>query len=137
MKRASLTIGRVAKQANVNIETIRHYQRLGLITEPEKPLSGFRYYPLDTVEKVLFIKRAQQIGFTLKEIGELLILESAHCDDVRSLAESKKAKINQQIQDLLSIRSVLDDMISGCKANTDKVHCTMINALSPSKSDNN
>lgn len=126
-----LTIGRLAKQASVNIETIRYYQRLHLITEPPKPITGYRVYPKETIAQIQFIKRAQQIGFTLKEIGELLILESSHCDDVRHLAEDKKNQINEKITDLLAIKSVLDEMITDCKANNDKLHCTMIAALSP------
>ena len=69
-----LTIGRLAKAAEVNIETIRHYQRKGLIVEPEKPLGGFRHYPDTSVDRIRFVKRAQQLGFSLEEIKQLLCL---------------------------------------------------------------
>jgi MerR family transcriptional regulator, mercuric resistance operon regulatory protein len=126
-----ITIGKVASLASVKIETVRHYQRIGLIEEPPKPQTGYRYYSPDIVDRILFIKRSQQLGFTLKEIGELLALENAHCDDVKALAESKKAKIEKHIKDLVSIRSVLDEMINTCNANTNKVKCTMIQSLKP------
>lgn len=77
-----LTIGRLAKAAGVIVETIRYYQRIGLHEEPEKPLNGFRHYPQDTVERVRLIKRAQQLGFSLKEIGELLALDSGRWQGV-------------------------------------------------------
>ena len=69
-----LTIGRLAQSAGVNVETIRYYQRVGLLKEPEKPAYGYRHYPPDTVARIRFIKRAQQLGFTLEEISELLSL---------------------------------------------------------------
>jgi MerR family mercuric resistance operon transcriptional regulator len=68
----TLTIGKLAKQANVTIETIRYYQRKGLLIEPEKPATGYRQYPPEAIARIQFIKRAQQSGFTLKEIAELL-----------------------------------------------------------------
>lgn len=74
---SSLTIGKLAKQTGVTIETIRHYQRIGLLPEPDKPDSGYRCYSDDAVIQIRFIKRAQQAGFTLKEIATLLALDGA------------------------------------------------------------
>ncbi len=82
-----LTIGKLAKQTEVTIETIRHYQRIGLLTEPAKPDGGYRSYSANAISRIRFIKRAQQAGFTLKEIATLLSLDGAHCADIRQLAE--------------------------------------------------
>lgn len=100
MDTKSLTIGRVAHLAGFNVETIRYYQRRHLITEPEKPLDGFRYYPVKTVTRVQFIKRAQRLGFTLRQISELLALGDGQCEDVRTLATQKCADIDAQIDAL-------------------------------------
>ncbi len=83
----NLTIGRLAKLVDVNVETIRYYQRIGLIDEPVAPLNGFRKYPIKTAEYITFIKRAQRLGFSLKEIAELLKIGDGHYDDIRSRAE--------------------------------------------------
>ena len=98
------TIGILAKAAEVNIETIRYYQRVGLITEPVKPLQGYRTYPSETLNRIKFIKRAQQLGFSLAEIAELLELGEGSCNDVRQRAEEKKAHIEQQIHLLNNVR---------------------------------
>ena len=91
----SIETGKLAKQAGVNIETVRHYQRKNLIQEPDKPEGGFRYYPYDTIEQIRFIKRAQQLGFSLKEIEQLLLLGSEHCHDVQALAREKSEMIKR------------------------------------------
>jgi MerR family mercuric resistance operon transcriptional regulator len=130
MKKQPLTIGRLAKAAGVNIETIRYYQRLDLVDEPEKPAGGFRHYPTEVVDRVRFIKRAQQIGFSLKEIKQLLLLGSKHCKDVRALAEEKREHIQSQIEGLLTIQSVLDDLIDCCRSEPSTDDCAFIEALS-------
>jgi MerR family mercuric resistance operon transcriptional regulator len=129
-KQSSLTIGRLAKVAGVNIETIRHYQRRGLIDEPEKPLTGFRQYPLEIIDRIRFIKRAQQLGFSLKEIQDLLSLGDEHCSDVRSLAEEKRENIHAQIKGLLTVQSALDELIDACKTDPDSKQCALIETLS-------
>ena len=89
-----LTIGRLAKAAGVNVETIRYYQRRGLLDEPEKPLGGHRRYADSATGRVSFIKRAQQLGFTLEEVKSLLKLEDGQsCRETRLLAEHKLALI--------------------------------------------
>jgi len=125
-----LTIGALAKQANVNKETIRYYQKQGLIVEPQKPLNGFRHYPASTIARLLFIKRAQQLGFSLKEIKQLLLLGEKNCQDVQQLAKAKRDKIEQQIKSLQQINSVLNDMINQCDNNNDTDDCRLISALS-------
>jgi MerR family mercuric resistance operon transcriptional regulator len=124
-----LTIGRLAKLVKVNVETIRYYQRIGLINEPTAPLNGFRKYPLQTAENITFIKRAQRLGFSLKEVAELLKIGDGHCDDVRSRAETKRNKIEDQIRDLQSLRDTLNQLISECKRGKDGAHCPIVETL--------
>lgn len=129
-KTQPLTIGRLAKAANVNIETIRHYQRKELIVEPEKPLGGFRHYPSTSVDRIRFIKRAQHLGFSLEEIRQLLVLGDQHCGDVQTLAKEKRDKIKQQIAGLLTIQTALDELISTCHSDSNTPHCGFIDGLS-------
>ena len=125
-----LTIGKLAKQANVTIETIRYYQRKGLLDEPIKPATGYRLYPSEAIFKIQFIKRAQLCGFSLKEILELISLESGHCSDVKKIAEKKRQQIDDQIKDLTALRDVLDSLVQGCENNTSVQHCSLIDTLS-------
>jgi len=126
----TLTIGRLAQAAEVNIETIRYYQRIGLITEPDKPLEGYRIYPAEAIARLHFIKRAKQLGFKLYEIKELMQLDDGQCDDVRARAEQKRAQINQQISDLRNLRKTLDTLIDTCNTDGDSCHCPIIETLS-------
>ncbi len=128
---AGLTIGKLAQKAGVNVETIRYYQRVGLILEPVKPLEGYRHYPEATVARVCFIRRAKDLGFTLKEILELLSLDNGDCAEVRTLAERKRSNINQRIDDLRAMLSVLEELIDQCKLHTDSTPgCAIIETLS-------
>ena len=133
MSTKPLTIGFLAKAAEVNIETIRYYQRIGLITEPDKPLKGFRNYPTDTLKRIKFIKRAQQLGFSLKEVAELLLLGEGssedQCADVRQRAELKREHIDQQINDLQNLRKTLTQLINSCKSETGAQHCAIVETL--------
>ena len=124
-----LTIGRLAKQVDVNVETIRYYQRIGLIDEPASPPSGFRQYPVKTAENISFIKRAQRLGFSLKEIAELLQIGDGHCDNVRTRAEKKRNRIDDQIRDLQSLRGTLDQLICECKSGKNGSHCPIVETL--------
>ncbi len=130
MSKKPLTIGFLAKAAEVNIETIRYYQRIGLITEPDKPLKGFRSYPTETLKRIKFIKRAQKLGFSLLEISELLQLGEGHCDDVRQRAELKREQIDEQINDLQNLRSTLTQLINSCKNEAGDHHCAIVETLS-------
>ena len=125
----TLTIGRVATQAGVNIETVRYYQRIGLVEEPARPLQGFRIYPPETIDRIRFIKRAQQLGFNLKEIADLLELGSGHCTDVRVRAEEKRNQIIDQIKDLQALKATLDTLIDACHAGNDNVCCPVVDTL--------
>lgn len=124
-----ITIGKLAKQSGVTIETIRYYQRFGILQEPIKPERGYRQYPTETISKIRFIKRAQQAGFSLKEISELLSLDGAHCSDVRKLAEQKYQKIDSQIKDLTALRAALTTLIKSCEQTSSSKHCAILDAL--------
>src|SRR5215469_6068746 len=96
-----LTIGMLAKRGGVNVETIRYYQRRGLLEEPLKPRGGFRRYPQESVKRIHFIKRAQYLGFTLEEIQGLLVLdERKACRETRGMAANKLELIEEKIADL-------------------------------------
>ncbi|MCK5189405.1 MAG: MerR family DNA-binding protein [Methylococcales bacterium] len=125
-----LTIGKLAKQANVTIETIRYYQRKGLLDEPVKPAAGYRQYPSEAISRIQFIKRAQLCGFALKEILELLSMDSGHCIDVQKMAEQKRQQIDDQIKDLTALRDVLDRLVQGCQNNPSLERCSLIDTLS-------
>jgi MerR family transcriptional regulator, mercuric resistance operon regulatory protein len=124
-----LTIGNLAKQAEVTIETIRYYQRIGLLSQPTLPQGSYRHYPPDAVTRIRFIKRAQQAGFTLKEIAELLLLDGTHCAEVRKIAEQKCQQIDVQINNLTALRNVLDNLVKRCQTNGSTDHCSFIDAL--------
>ncbi len=126
------TISIAARKAGVNIETIRYYQRIGLVAEPEKPLSGFRVYPDSVIERIHFIQRAQMLGFSLAEINHLLELEDGDCAQTRVLAEQKLALINHKIEDLQTMAAVLKKHIRVCKTNKDQQACPLITSLAQS-----
>ncbi len=130
VNKKTLTIGQLARAAGVNIETVRYYQRVALIQEPAKPRQGYRHYPADTIDRLKFIKRAQRLGFSLKEIAELLELGNGHCTDVRARAEKKRAHIDRQINDLKELRKTLDNLIQACQADKSRAHCPIVEALS-------
>ena len=128
----TFTIGQVAKQAGVNIETIRFYEREGLIPEPPRKPSGYRQYSPDFVKRILFIKRAQALGFALKEIADLLALRvepDTACDDVRKRAETKLAAIEEKIQTLERLRVILGQLISACNQRQPTNDCPILAAL--------
>jgi len=124
-----LTIGALAKAAGVNVETVRYYQRKDLISEPHKPLQGFRKYPLNTVENIKFIKRAQKLGFSLRDIAELLELGTGSCDDIRVCAESQRDKIEKQIRDLERLHHTLNQLIQKSHSGQSNQHCPIVESL--------
>lgn len=114
---AELTIGKLADLAGVNIETIRYYQRRGLLDAPPKPLGGQRRYAVEQAKRIRFIKRAQALGFTLDEVSALLSLDSAcGCTQTRALADHKRALIEQKMTDLAAMRQALSGLIQQCDA---------------------
>ena len=124
----SLTIGQLAKAAGINIETIRYYQRRGLLATPRKPPGGVRYYVPQTLARLRFIKRAQELGFTLREIADLLKLDDGSCKEARMLAERRLSDIETRIRDLQSMRQTLDKLIHACRAGN-QPPCPIITSL--------
>jgi len=124
-----LTIGKLASSAGVNVETIRYYQRIGLIVEPDRPQQGYRKYPNETVDHIKFIKRAQQLGFSLEEITDLISLGDGHCRDIRERAEIKRDKIERQIRDLQALSDTLTQMINACYSGKHKHKCPIVETL--------
>jgi MerR family mercuric resistance operon transcriptional regulator len=129
-----LTIGRLAKAAEVNVETIRYYQRVGLVVEPVKPLEGFRVYPGETINRIRFIKRAQKLGFSLQDIAHLLELGEGQCNDVREQAETKLRQIEAQIKDLQSMRKTLKKLITECNTDNESGRCPIVQSLTENTS---
>jgi len=125
----ALTIGQLAKQVDVNVETVRYYQRIGLIEQPATPVRGYRKYSYKTAENITFIKRAQKLGFSLQEIADLLKISDGHCDDVRRRAENKRNKILAQIQDLQKLSDTLKQLICECNAGNNKNGCPIVETL--------
>jgi MerR family mercuric resistance operon transcriptional regulator len=128
----SMTIGRIAKLAQVGVETIRFYEREGLLKEPPRRVSGYRQYPADTVDRVRFIRRAKYLGFTLKEIKELLSLRVAprtRCAHVRERAEAKVRDIDEKLRTLEAMRDALTKLISECSGDGPVTACPILEAL--------
>lgn len=128
----TFTIGQTAKRAGVNIETIRFYEREGLIPEPPRNPSGYRQYSPDFVKRILFIKRAQALGFSLKEIAELLALRvepDTACDDVRRRAEARLTNIEEKIQALERLKVILGELITACNQRQTTSECPILAAL--------
>jgi MerR family mercuric resistance operon transcriptional regulator len=127
---AELSIGRLADQAGVNVETIRYYQRRGLLPEPDKPANGHRRYDADLVGRVRFIKRAQVLGFTLEEIHTLLEFEEADaCSETREMAAHKLEIIDGKLADLNAMRKALATLVHRCDTGAAKGRCPIIQAL--------
>ena len=124
-----MRIGQLAKQANINIETVRFYERKGLIKQPLKPQQGYRDYPQKTLQRILFIKRAQKLGFTLEEISSLLSMESAHCLEIQELAANKLADVRSKINSLSQMEQVLEQLVKRCQSNQNHRECPIIETL--------
>lgn len=126
-----LTIGQVAVEAGVHKETIRYYQRLGLLEEPRRRPGSIRRYGTQAVARLRFIKRAQQLGFSLDEVKKLLLLEDGQdCAATRKLAERKLAVIRQRISDLQRMGRMLDALIAECCKGKRPRSCPIITTLS-------
>ena len=127
---ATLTIGRLAESAQVNVETVRYYQRRGLMREPARPTGSVRRYSDDDVRRIRFIKRAQQLGFTLDEITNLLKLEDGRsCRETEQLAQQKLSLVEARITDLQRLRKTLRDLIDRCDSGRGRITCPIIERL--------
>ncbi len=127
-----LTIGAVSKQAGVNVETLRYYERRGLLQKPPRTLSNYRLYTDETVRRIRFIKRGQELGFTLKEIKELLSLRArprARCADVRQRAEAKIQDIESKMRTLNAMKKALSKLMAECSGRGPITDCPILEAL--------
>lgn len=128
-----LTIGALARRAGVGVETVRFYERRGLIARPPRPRSGFRVYPGEAADRIRFIRHAQALGFTLTEAGELLALRvapGADCAAVRSRAVTKLTGVERRIDELRRVRDALKRLIAACPNRGAIANCSILDALS-------
>jgi MerR family mercuric resistance operon transcriptional regulator len=130
------TIGWVARAAGVGVETVRFYERKGLIERPPKPPgSAFRSYPKATVRRLRFIRQAQELGFTLREITELLSLRAdanADCAEVRAHARIKLEEVDRRMASLVHLRAALEALIKSCPGRGALRSCTILQAMEAS-----
>jgi len=127
-----LTIGEVAKQAHVRIETLRYYERMGLVAPPPRNAANYRRYPEETVRRVQFIKRAQELGFSLREITELLALRATPetpCADIRTQALDKITAIEEKIRVLHAMKKALAQLVAECSGQGEITDCPILAAL--------
>lgn len=131
-----LKIGEIAERAQVNLQTVRYYEKRALVPKPPRTYSNYRMYPEDTVRRVRFIKHAQELGFTLNEIKELLSLRAApktRCAHVRERAEAKVQDINLKIRTLQGMRKALTKLIAECSGDGPATECPILEALNHSE----
>lgn len=127
-----LSIGQLAKRAGVGVETVRFYERQGLLAEPERKQSGYRQYPEDVVARLRFIRRAKELGFSLKEIAELIALRrdpDTTCADVKQRAQAKLDGIEAKIRDLQRIKQALLQVTASCRGRGPTSACPILEAL--------
>jgi len=127
-----LTAGQLAKKANVKKETIRYYERRGLLNKPPRTESGYRQYSQDAVSRIMFIKRAQELGFSLKEISELLSLrvdKHTTCGDFKNIAEVKISEVEEKVRSLNQIKKALTKLVALCSGEGPTSECPIVEAL--------
>ncbi|MBL8137518.1 MAG: MerR family transcriptional regulator [Acidobacteria bacterium] len=130
MTHAMLTIGALAAQAGVNVETIRFYQRKGIVPVPPRPERGVRRYSKDHVDRVRFIKAAQLWGFTLGEVADLLRLQDGMaCDATRRIAEERLAVVTARMRELRNVAGALRRAIAECRTRRGRVSCPLITSV--------
>ncbi len=134
----SVTIGELAKAAGVGVETVRFYEREELLAEPPRTKSGYRQYPREAIARVRFIRRAKDLGFTLKEITGLLELRidpNKSCADVRALAKAKIADVEAKLADLVRIKAALESLARACRGKGPTSECPILDAMAETESD--
>jgi MerR family transcriptional regulator, copper efflux regulator len=127
-----LSIGQVARRAGVGVETVRFYEREGLLEEPPRRASGYRQYSEQVVKRIHFIKRAQKLGFSLKEITELLLLRvdgQTSCEEVKGHTEAKIAEVERKLLELQRMRQALLQVATLCTGQGPASACPMLDAL--------
>lgn len=123
------TIAVAARRAGVGVETVRYYERRGLIAQPPRPAQGYRRYPDATVTRIRFIKRAQELGFTLDETRTLLELGDGSCSRTEELARRKLSRIEGRLRDLQALHDVLSELVRACRHNPGEAGCPVIGAI--------
>jgi MerR family mercuric resistance operon transcriptional regulator len=127
-----MRIGELARSVDVNVETIRYYQRIGLLTLPKKPYGGMRSYGEEDLQRLRFIRRAQQLGFSLEDIRELLELSSSDCERVEKLAVEKLNLVHAKLKQLRKMESILAKTVEQCARRKGNQPCPIIETLSQS-----
>ena len=128
-----MRIGELARSLGVNVETVRYYQRIGLMDLPKKPYSGTRSYNDQDLCRLRFIRRAQQLGFSLEDIRELLQLSTSDCQRVEALAAEKLSQVKEKVRQLRRIESILIQTIERCASRQGNQPCPIIEALTETK----
>lgn len=124
------TIGALARSAGVNVETIRYYQRIGLLLRPQRPAGGIRHYGPDDLARVRFVKAAQRLGFALDEVASLLKLQDGtHCSEARRIAERKLEDVRSKLADLGRMEAALADLVGECRTRRGNISCPLIDSL--------
>ena len=129
---SEMTIGQLALRSGVGVETIRYYERRGLLSQPERPTEGYRRYTEDGVRRIHFIKRAQKLGFALEEIDELLALRvesKSQCADVRHYAEEKITDIDERLKTLRGMKKALQGLVKVCSQSKKTEECPILESL--------
>jgi MerR family transcriptional regulator, copper efflux regulator len=127
-----LTVGELAKRCDVNAESIRFYEGKGLLPKPQRSASGYRMYSGETVQRLTFIKHAQTLGFSLKEIKELLVLRidpKTTCADVRARSTAKMAEIDSKVHALLAMMKALKRIVASCSGRGPVSQCPILDSL--------
>ncbi len=127
-----LSIGQVAKQAEVSVETIRFYERKGLLEEPQRKASGYRQYSNNSIRQLALIRQAKQLGFSLMQIAELLSLQidpTKDCSDIQGLAKHKLHEVEGKIKSLRKIKQALQSLINQCPSEGTSEECPILDAL--------
>ena len=127
-----MSIGALAAAASVNVQTIRYYERRGLIPEADRTPGGYRQFTEESVARIRFIKRAQDLGFSLREVADLLSLRvrrDTACADVEEKTTIKLSLVDQKMRELEAIKSALENLVEACRANTVTGDCPIIETL--------
>ncbi len=130
--KTALTIGKVASSAGLSIDTVRYYEREGLLEKPARTASGYRHYSSDVISRLRFIQQAKELGFSLSEIRELLALRvtpGKSCADVRAHAEHKIADVDRRIASLRRVRGALVKLTAACSGRGPVSQCPILEAL--------
>ena len=127
-----MRIGELARSVDISVETIRYYQRIGLLEVPQKPYGGTRSYGTEDLQRLRFIRRAQQLGFSLHDICALLELSSSDCEQVQKLAAEKLNLVQEKLGQLRRIESVLAETLTQCAKRKGNQPCPIIESLTES-----